>query len=264
MRRNIHIILILLVAISCKNNDVYPANYAKEKRFRALIYYTLDAELAHVQFAEQTIDFFNRLNVGDGFHLETTTSLYDYDSLSTFDIIIMPNTSPSDSVGRANFERYMKNGGGWLGFHAAAYNDIRTQWDWFNEFLGCGKFLCNNWPPQPALLDVEITNSPITKNLPRSFVAPASEWYMWKENPRLNKNVEILLSLSPKNYPIGIKDIISFGDFPVVWRNKNYRMVYLNMGHGDVEYLDATQNLLFTNAFRWVLSKSPKGDPFKR
>ena len=29
-------------------------------------------------------------------------------------------------------------------------------------------------------------------------------------------------------------------------------MVYLNMGHGDEEFTDATQNLLFTNVFRWV------------
>ena len=47
-------------------------------------------------------------------------------------------------------------------------------------------------------------------------------------------------------------DIVIHGDIPVVWTNKNYRMVYLNMGHGDEGFIDATQNLLFTNAFRWI------------
>lgn len=40
-------------------------------------------------------------------------------------------------------------------------------------------------------------------------------------------------------------------------------MIYLNMGHGDEEFIDATQNLLFVNAFRWVVSTDKQGDPFK-
>mgnify|MGYP002226306062 FL=1 len=92
--------------------------------------------------------------------------------------------------------------------------------------------------------------------------APASEWYQWTPSPRQNKDVEVLLSLSPKNYPLGIKDVVNFGDFPIVWSNKNYRMIYLNMGHGDEEFIDGTQNLLLVNAFRWVVSKDKNGDPF--
>jgi type 1 glutamine amidotransferase len=102
----------------------------------------------------------------------------------------------------------------------------------------------------------------VTNNLPCSFIAPESEWYQWSPSPRKNKDVEVLLSLSPDNYPLGIKDVISFGDFPVVWTNRRYRMVYLNMGHGDDEFTDATQKLLFINAFRWVLSRDIDGNPF--
>ena len=73
-----------------------------------------------------------------------------------------------------------------------------------------------------------------------------------------NKDVEVLVSISPKNYPFGFKDIVTHGDFPIVWTNKKYRMVYLNMGHGDEAFIDATQNLLFTNAFRWVACENAK------
>ena len=76
--------------------------------------------------------------------------------------------------------------------------------------------------------------------------------------------MEVLLSLSPKNYPLGIKDVVNFGDFPIVWTNTKYRMIYLNMGHGDEEFIDATQNLLFVNAFRWVVSTDKQGDPCKK
>ena len=54
------------------------------------------------------------------------------------------------------------------------------------------------------------------------------------------------------------------GDWPVVWTNLNYRMIYLNMGHGDECFSEATQNLLFVNAFRWIVSRDPSGNPLDR
>jgi len=263
-----HLLILLFTACTlltyAQVPEGYPANYAKAPRFKALIYYTQHAEEAHVQFAEQATTFFKKLNYGDGFVLDITTdfSKYPYEKLKEYNVIIMLNTSPNTKAERDAFEQYMENGGGWGGFHAAAYNDKNTHWPWFVKFLGGGVFYCNNWPPQPVLVEVDNEEHPVTKNLPASFVAPASEWYQWTPSPRQNKDVEVLLSLSPKNYPLGIKDVVNFGDFPIVWSNKNYRMIYLNMGHGDEEFIDGTQNLLLVNAFRWVVSKDKNGDPF--
>ena len=263
-----HLLILLFTACTlltyAQVPEGYPANYAKAPRFKALIYYTQHAEEAHVQFAEQATTFFKKLNYGDGFVLDITTdfSKYPYEKLKEYNVIIMLKTSPNTKAERDAFEQYMENGGGWVGFHAAAYNDKNTHWPWFVKFLGGGVFYCNNWPPQPVLVEVDNEEHPVTKNLPASFVAPASEWYQWTPSPRQNKDVEVLLSLSPKNYPLGIKDVVNFGDFPIVWSNKNYRMIYLNMGHGDEEFIDGTQNLLLVNAFRWVVSKDKNGDPF--
>lgn len=263
-----HLLILLFTACTlltyAQVPEGYPANYAKAPRFKALIYYTQHAEEAHVQFAEQATTFFKKLNYGDGFVLDITTdfSKYPYEKLKEYNVIIMLNTSPNTKAERDAFEQYMENGGGWVGFHATAYNDKNTHWPWFVKFLGGGVFYCNNWPPQPVLVEVDNEEHPVTKNLPASFVAPASEWYQWTPSPRQNKDVEVLLSLSPKNYPLGIKDVVNFGDFPIVWSNKNYRMIYLNMGHGDEEFIDGTQNLLLVNAFRWVVSKDKSGNPF--
>lgn len=263
-----HLLILLFTACTlltyAQVPEGYPANYAKAPRFKALIYYTQHAEEAHVQFAEQATTFFKKLNYGDGFVLDITTdfSKYPYEKLKEYNVIIMLNTSPNTKAERDAFEQYMENGGGWVGFHAAAYNDKNTHWPWFVKFLGGGVFYCNNWPPQPVLVEVDNEEHPVTKNLPASFVAPASEWYQWTPSPRQNKDVEVLLSLSPKNYPLGIKDVVNFGDFPIVWSNKNYRMIYLNMGHGYEEFIDGTQNLLLVNAFRWVVSKDKSGNPF--
>lgn len=259
----------LLILSACGNNpaasgDDRQANYAREKRFKALLYWDPGAEPAHVEFDKMSLDFFSGLNVGDGFELDTATTLsgYSYESLKEYSVILAFNAQPSDSAGRALFRKYMENGGGWVGFHAAAYNDRRTGWPWYLDFLGGGVFKCNNWPPQPALAYVDDPDHPVTKNLPREFVLPASEFYQWSPEPRSNPDIKVLLSLSPKNYPIGLKDVVYGGDWPVVWTNTRYRMIYLNMGHGDQCYKDGTQDLLFVNALRWVVSRSPGGNPF--
>ncbi len=248
-------------------NNAVPAreaNYAGQKvRFKALLYYSPYVELAHQQFAEQGVAFFKKLTVGNGFVADVTTSLADYtpEQLAEYAVIVSLNNAPGREEERKLFEDYMENGGGWVGFHAAAYNDIRTNWPWFLKFIGGGVFKCNNWPPQPALLEIDNPNHPVTHNLPAEFVIPASEFYQWAPEPRQNPDIEVLASLSQKNYPIGIKDIVYGDDWPLVWTNKNYRMVYLNMGHGDEEFGDATQQLLFINAFRWVVSSDPR-NPF--
>jgi type 1 glutamine amidotransferase len=158
----------------------------------------------------------------------------------------------------------MENGGGWYGFHVAAYNDKDTKWPWFLDFLGGGVFYRNNWPPMPAKLIIDDPEHPVTKGLPIAFTSPINEWYQWKPSPRERKNIKVLVTLSPDNYPLGLKDIIPDGDLPVVWTNTDYRMIYLNMGHGTGIFSDASQNKLIIAALRWVVATDKKGDVFKK
>ena len=245
--------------------DVRPARYAgTTPRFKALLYYSDYVEEAHRDFSHQAIEFFHRLTYGEGWIMDVSTSLLENGDLSQYDVIIMPDVAPSSPADQAAFQEYMENGGGWLGYHAAAYNDQSLKWTWFRDFLGGVRFLCNTWPPQPGMVNIEGHDHDITKNLPDRYVAPATEYYQWQPDPRSNPDIRILASLAPENFPMGLKDVVFGGDFPVVWTNTKYRMVYINMGHGDECFTDATQNLLFVNSLRWVVSQSPKGDPFQR
>lgn len=245
--------ICLMALITQAQESDYPADYAKAPRFRALFCYDPGAESAHVEFDKQALQFFHKLSYGEGYLYDVCTTLdsISEEKLKTYDLLVMLNALPS-RASRAKFERYMEEGGGWIGFHASAFNNEQTNWPWFNQFLGCGPFYCNNWPPQAALVECDTNTHTVTRNLPHEFVIPASEYYQWNPSPRLAPHVEVLLSLSPRNYPLGIKDIVRHGDFPIVWTNTRYRMIYLNMGHGDECFTDATQNLLFTNAFSWI------------
>jgi len=104
----------------------------------------------------------------------------------------------------------------------------------------------------PPTLVVDDLSHPITKGLPKSFVSPANEWYIWRPSPRLNPNVKVLLTFSPENYPLGFKDVLVSGDLPVVWTNTKYKMIYMNMGHGSKIMTSPIQNKLIENSILWL------------
>ncbi len=227
---------------------------AKEPAFKALAFYSTNVEPDHVRAGDDALAFFRELAAKDNFVFDATTDwdkLNDKD-LKPYQVILWLNDFPHTPEQRAAFQKYMEHGGAWLGLHIAGYNDESTKWPWFVEFLGGAVFFTNNWPVQPAKLILDDRTHPVTSGLPASYLAPANEWYQWKPSPRISKNVRVLVTLDPSNYPIGVKDVITQGDMPVVWTNTKYRMVYMNMGHGDNIFADATQNKLFANAILWL------------
>jgi uncharacterized protein len=227
---------------------------AQTPAFRALAFYSTDVEPDHVKTGNEGLAFFRDLAAKDNFVFDTTTDwnkLNDND-LKPYRVILWVNDFPHTAAQRAAFEKYMEHGGRWLGLHIAGYNDSSTNWPWFVDFLGGAVFYTNNWPVQRAKLTIDDPTHPVTKGMPASYLAPSNEWYQWKPSPRLNKDVRVLVTLDPSNYPIGVKDVITVGDMPIVWTNTKYRMVYMNMGHGENVFGDATQNKLFANAILWL------------
>lgn len=247
----------ILWAAASSGEAIYP-------RFKVLAFYSREVESDHVKFALDAIHFFKDLSSGNGFVFDTTSSMERLNDarLANYSVVMMLNDFPHTQQQRESFQRYMENGGGWFGFHVAAYNDGTTGWPWLLEFLGGGVFYRNSWPPIPAKLLIDDPGHPVTKGLPSAFISPENEWYQWKPSPRERKNIKVLVSVSPENYPLGLKDIIPDGDLPVVWTNTRFRMIYMNMGHGGHIFDDATQKKLFIAGLRWVVATDKKGNVF--
>jgi type 1 glutamine amidotransferase len=231
--------------------------FSQQPHFHVLAFYSANVEMDHVMFAEEALAFYAKLAKQDGFDFASTTSWDDLnpDRLKDVQIVLWLDDFPHKESQRAAFQQYMMHGGGWLGFHIAAYNDEGTNWPWFVGFLGGTVFYGNNWPPLPGLLDVDDRSSPVTRHLPAQFTSPANEWYIWQPSPRLNKDVKVLITLDKSNYPLGLKDTIRGGDLPAVWTNTKYRMIYMNMGHGDKIFTDPHQNQLFEDGLLWLGSR---------
>jgi len=226
----------------------------KEPAFKVLAFYSTDVEPDHVKTAKDALAFYQGLAAKNNFVFDMTTdwAKLNENDLKPYRMILWLNNFPQTPEQRAAFQKYMEGGGGWIGYHVAGYNDKDTHWPWFVDFLGGAVFYTNNWPVKPAKLRVDDPHHRVTAGLPATYDSPANEWYLWKPSPRLDSRVHVLVTLDPSNYPIGVKDVITEGDLPVVWTNTKYRMLYINMGHGDTVYGDATQNRLFSNSIMWV------------
>jgi uncharacterized protein len=245
MKRNFSLLILLSTILFSA-----AASLGQQPSFHVLAFYAPHAEPDHVQFAEGALKFFSGIAAQDDFVFDSTTDWANLNEsyLKKYQVVIWLNESPTKPEQRHAFEQYMADGGAWLGFHAAGYNDRDTKWPWYVDFLGGAVFETNSWPPLPAKLVVDDRSDPATANTPDTFLAPANEWYVWKPSPRLNKAVRVLLTFDPANYPIGLKDVLTSGDLPAVWTNTKFKMIYMNMGHGDKIFTSPTQNKLFEDA----------------
>ncbi len=253
-RRVLFLALLLLLPVLTRAQAAHGA----PTQPRVLALYSTDVEGDHVDFARQALPFLDTFARANHVTVIPSTNWDDLNAttLAGFQLVLWLDDFPHSPAQRAAFEQYMEHGGAWLGFHIAAYNDADTKWPWFLHFLGGGGFQTNSWPPLPATLVVDAPAHPVTHGLPSQFTAPANEWYIWQPSPRSNPDVDVLVTLSPSNYPLGFKDVLLAGDLPVVWTNKRYKMLYMNMGHGDKIFTSPTQNQLILNALSWLLART--------
>ncbi len=252
----------------------------KKTTFNVIAFYTARNDAAHISFVHQANRWFATVASDHNFQYDSTNnwSNLNKEFLSRYDVVVFLDTRPDDPDQRKAFEEYMKAGGGWMGFHFAGFaltpSAYPQNWDWYHQqFLGSGEYASNTWRPTSAILRVENKRHPATKNLPITFKSSPNEWYRWSNDLRQNPDIQILISIDSTSFPLGTgpkqHEIWHSGYYPVVWTNKKYNMLYLNMGHNDIDYENKTnkelsftfenqiQNQLIIDGIVW-LGKSAK------
>ena len=243
-------IIILLLPVICISN----AAGQQKTTFHVLAFYTAKNDRAHISFVQEANRWFAQQAARYHFQYDSTNDwmLLNTSYLSKYQVVIFLDTRPEDPAQRAAFEHYMQHGGAWLGFHFAGFaltpSTYPQNWDWYhNTFLGSGQFAGNTWRPTAAVLRVENKHS-VTRHLPVTFTSAPNDWYKWEKDLRQNPDIQILLSIDSTSFPLGTGpkqyEIWHSGYYPVVWTNKKYRMLYINMGHNDIDYDNKTNKEL--------------------
>lgn len=244
-------------------------------RFNAIAFYTGKNDPAHVSFVHEANQWFSGISKKYRFSYESTTdwTKLNPENLSRYQLVIFLDTRPDSSAQRNAFQEYMEKGGAFMGFHFSAFaltpSSYPQNWDWYhNQFLGSGEYKGNTWRPTSAVLNVEDRKHPAIRKLPATFESQPNEWYSWTNDLRKNPHIRVLASIDTTSFPLGTgpksHEIWHSGDYPVVWTNINYRMIYINMGHNDIDYehgtnqelsltfVNKTQNKLVVDALLWL------------
>lgn len=238
-------LLVACLALACA-----PASFGhagRARAFRVLAFYTAKEDLAHISFVREANRWFPAAARRHGFVYEATNdwTRLNAATLARTDVVVFLDTRPEAPEQRAAFEAYMRGGGAWMGFHFSGFaltpSAYPQDWDWYHkEFLGADEYRSNTWRPTSAVLRVEDRKHPATRGMPATFRSSPNEWYRWTGGLRANPDVDVLVSIDPKSFPLGTgpkpEEIWHEGDYPVVWANRKYRMVYFNMGHNDMDY----------------------------
>jgi hypothetical protein len=236
---------VRLAALACCLSS--PTYDHPATRFRVIAFYTAKQDQAHISFVEEASKWFPAMAAKYDFSYEATSDWNNLNAefLSRYQVVVFLDTRPEAPAQRAAFQSYIEHGGGWMGFHFAGFALTPTvypaNWDWYhNTFLGSGSYKSNTWRPTSAVLRVEDRTHPATQHLPETFTSSPSEWYRWENDLRQNPDIDILLSIDSTSFPLGTgpkpHEIWHSGYYPVVWTNRNFRMMYLNMGHNDIDY----------------------------
>jgi hypothetical protein len=237
-------LIISLLGITFANAQKTPNPIAIG--FKVIAFYTGKNDQAHVSYVHEANKFFPKMGEKYGFSYDSTANWSNLNAsfLAKYQVVLFLDTRPENPEQRAAFETYMKNGGAWMGFHFAAFaltpSAFPQNWDWYhNEFLGSGQYGSNTWRPTSAVLRVN-KNHPATKKLPETFKSQPNEWYRWEKDLRKNPDITVLLAVDSTSFPLGTGpkayEIWHSGYYPVVWTNKKYKMIYVNMGHNDMDY----------------------------
>lgn len=243
--------------------------------FHVLAFYTARNDQAHISFVHDANRWFPQMSERYHFAYDSTNDWNNLNDsvLAHYQVVLFLDTRPDSPAQRAAFQRYMERGGAWMGFHFAAFaltpSAYPDDWPWYHHaFLGSGSYVSNTWRPVSAILRVEDRLHPATKGLPPTFRSAPCEWYRWSEDLRGNPDIDILLSVDPSSFPLGTgpkpSEIWHSGYYPIVWTNRRYRMIYLNMGHNDIDYEhhtnaelshtfdSAPQDSLILHALQWL------------
>ncbi|MDH2430834.1 RICIN domain-containing protein [Sphaerisporangium sp. TRM90804] len=248
-----------------------PANGAVAKQaaaapFKVLAFYNGTWDAAHIDFGKEAREWFPSAAAQNGFTWEATTdwSRLSAAGLSQYKVVMFLDDLPPANR-RAAFQTYLQNGGAWMGFHVSAFTTDPGSWSWYhNTLLGSGAFQTNTWGPTAETLRIEDRGHPSTAGLPATIQSSVSEWYSWSRDLRQNPDIDILASIDASSFPVGTDPNQQWrsGFYPIMWTNKNYKMLYANFGHNAMNYstntrtsstfASAQQNQWLINGLLWL------------
>ena len=188
-------------------------------------------------------------------------AVFNDEQLAQFDVILGNNCTGDNwtEEQKAAFQRYMENGGGFVGIHGAAGTRYEF-WDWYKQDLLKGQFIGHPMFPQFQTATVRFENleHPATQHFPAQW-EHEDEWYSFGNNPR-EDGAAVLANLDESTYEAkAMGDDLSMGDHPIIWHhclNDSGRVFFSALGHEASTYQRPEHKAMLTGALAWAMGKA--------
>ncbi len=188
-----------------------------------------------------------------------TRPYFNAEFASKFDAVIFSNTNNeafNTEEQRNIFQKFIQNGGGFVGIHSACGSE--RDWPWFWAMVG-GKFL-RHPPFQPFDIKVINKNHQSTEFLPDVWKWQDECYYMNQLNPDINvllaADLTTINDPDMENYPGE-----TFGNlFPLAWYHEydGGREFFTALGHDQKHYKDETFRRHLSEGIQWALKLENK------
>jgi type 1 glutamine amidotransferase len=171
----------------------------------------------------------------------TLTSRFNDEALGGYDVVVFlhSHTEGFSQEQLSSFQRFIRNGGGFVGIHATSA--CRDEGEWFRKLVG--RTFTLHPEEQTAVVKVAHKRHPATMHLPDRWVW-TDEWYSFTEP--LTRGQKVLLTVDESTYDPdrtwGDERVTAMGEFhPVAWCQEfdGGRSFYTAMGHMPALYRDA-------------------------
>lgn len=188
----------------------------------------------------------------NGFIVLQTETAEDFNpqELKNFKLVVFLSTT-MDVLNEAQqkaFENYIKNGGSFLGIHAAA--DTEYDWPWYGKLVG-GYFESHPNDPNVRNAQIELVDPShiSTKHLPNTWTR-SDEWYNYKN---LNPEVNVVLNLDEKSYEGGTNG----ENHPIAWYHEydGGRAFYTGGGHTEASFDEPAFRQHLLGAMMWCFGR---------
>lgn len=159
---------------------------------------------------------------------------------------------------KRDFRRYIENGGGFLGLHAAG-GDFHYEWDWYADTLLGARFKGHPLGPQfqRATVHVEPNSDGAMRGVPAVW-SRVDEWYSFRHSPR-QQGIAVLATLDETTYkPKMLWVDLSMGpDHPIIWKHcvSKGRAFYSALGHTAESYREAANLSIIEGGLAWAMGQ---------
>lgn len=160
-------------------------------------------------------------------------------------VFLMTTGDVLDDPQQAALEAFVRGGGGFVGVHSSA----DTEYDWpFYRTLN-GAWFADHPDIQHARLQVQRDSEPSLSFLPASWERE-DEWYNFRDNPRSDQAVRVLMTLDESSYHGGKMG----DDHPITWCRAldQGRSFYTGLGHTNESWQDPLFLQLVEAGLRWA------------